>query len=323
MKQPTVLCLVGPTASGKSAATLALAEAAPPDRPIEVIAVDSATLYRGMDIGTAKPTPAERTHIVHHLIDIRDPAQSYSVAEFVRDAQHHIAAILARGHLPVLCGGTMMYFKALREGLANLPQADPATRATLTRQANEHGWPALHAELMQVDAPTASRLSCRDSQRIQRALEIYRVSGIPMSQWLAQQRQQPSGMQYDYLTISLEPAHRATLHEAIAQRFMRMMANGLLDEVRHLHARGDLHADLPSIRCVGYRQLWAHLDQTHPLDTAIEQAIAATRQLAKRQLTWLRSQPDRLIVNSLATDAPQQILHHVHHRWPMIKAGKH
>jgi len=312
--KPTVLCLAGPTASGKSATALALAEAAPSASPMEIIAVDSATLYRGMDVGTAKPTQAERTQIPHHLIDILDPAQSYSVADFVRDAESCIKDILARGNVPVLCGGTMMYFKALREGLADLPQADPATRAAITAQAAEKGWPALHAALMRVDPQTASRLAPNDSQRIQRALEIYRVSGMPMSHWLAQQS---INSPFEYVTLSLEPINRAALHERIKQRFTDMMANGLLDEVRRLYQRGDLHPALPSIRCVGYRQLWAYLENAQPLEDAVGQAIAATRQLAKRQLTWLRSLPARIVVNSQATDAPQQILNHARRLWTM------
>jgi len=310
--KPTVLCLAGPTASGKSAAALALADAAP--APIEIIALDSATLYRGMDVGTAKPALTERTQIPHHLIDILDPAQSYSVADFVRDAEQCIKDILARGHLPVLCGGTMMYFKALREGLADLPRADPATRDAIAAQAVEQGWPALHAELMRVDPQTASRLAPNDSQRIQRALEIHHVSGVPMSHWLAQQS---SDTPFEYLTLSLEPADRAALHERIAQRFTDMMANGLLAEVRRLHQRGDLHPALPSIRCVGYRQLWAYLENEQPLDAAIGQAIAATRQLAKRQLTWLRSLPERTVVNSQAANAPQQVLNYARRLWTM------
>ncbi len=313
MKTP-VLCLAGPTASGKSATTLALAERA----PVEIVAVDSATIYRQMDIGTAKPSLDERQRIPHHLIDILDPSETYSVAEFVRDAEHSIAGILARGHLPVLCGGTMMYFKALRDGLADLPQADPQTRRRIEQQAREQGWPAMHQELMRVDPATASRLAPHDSQRLQRALEIYQVSGIPMSQWLARQQASRIDAPYDYVTISLEPSDRAVLHERIAGRFMQMMRDGLLDEVRRLHARKDLHAGLPSIRCVGYRQLWQHLEGEVDLDMAVEQAIAATRQLAKRQLTWLRSQPERVVVDSLEPDAPQRVLREAARWWPEL-----
>lgn len=312
--KPAILCLAGPTASGKSATTLALAART----PIEVVAVDSATIYRQMDIGTAKPSLQERERIPHHLIDILDPADSYSVAEFVRDAEQCIADILSRGRLPVLCGGTMMYFKALRDGLADLPQADPETRARIEQQAQEHGWPAVHETLQRVDPITAGRLAPHDSQRLQRALEIFQVSGIPMSQWLAQQQETPYQAPYDYVTISLEPSDRAVLHARIAQRYREMMQQGLLDEVRHLRERGDLHPGLPSIRCVGYRQLWAYLDGEVSLETAIEQAIAATRQLAKRQLTWLRSQPERIVVDSLAADAPEQVLREAARWWPAL-----
>ena len=313
MKTP-ILCLAGPTASGKSATTLALAERA----PIEVVAVDSATIYRQMDIGTAKPSLEERQRIPHHLIDILDPSETYSVAEFVRDAEHSIAAILARGHLPVLCGGTMMYFKALRDGLADLPQADPQTRQRIEQQALDQGWPAMHQALMRVDPSTASRLAPHDSQRIQRALEIYQVSGIPMSEWFARQQANRTDSPYEYITISLEPSDRSVLHARIAKRFRQMMQDGLLDEIKQLYARHDLHAGLPSIRCVGYRQFWPHLQGEVDLDTAVEQAIAATRQLAKRQLTWLRSQPERVVVDGLAPDAPQQVLREAARWWPEL-----
>lgn len=313
MKTP-ILCLAGPTASGKSATTLALAART----QIEVIAVDSATIYRQMNIGTAKPSQEERERIPHHLIDILDPSDTYSVAEFVTDAERIIADTLTRGHLPVLCGGTMMYFKALRDGLADLPQADLETRERIAQQAHEQGWPAMHQELMRVDPATASRLAPHDSQRLQRALEIYRVSGVPMSQWLAQQQAARVDAAYDYITISLEPSDRAVLHDRIAQRFMQMMADGFLDEVRRLYERKDLHAGLPSIRCVGYRQLWQHLEGKVDLGAAVEQAIAATRQLAKRQLTWLRSQPERIVVDSLQGDAPQQVLQEAARWWPAL-----
>lgn len=312
--KPLVLCLAGPTASGKSATTLALAART----PVEIVAVDSATIYRQMDIGTAKPSPEERARIPHHLIDILDPSETYSVAEFVGDTEQAISDILARGHLPVLCGGTMMYFKALRDGLADLPQADPQTRERIEQQASELGWPAMHQELMRVDPATASRLAPLDSQRVQRALEIYRVSGIPMSQWLAQQQASRADAPYEYITISLEPSDRAVLHERIARRYMQMLDDGLLDEVRRLHEREDLHAGLPSIRCVGYRQLWQYLDGEVELDAAVEQAIAATRQLAKRQLTWLRSQPERIVIDSLMPDAPQQVLREAVRWWPEL-----
>lgn len=296
---PLVICLAGPTAAGKSASTLALAER----WPLEIVNVDSATIYRGMDIGTAKPSPAEQAQVPQHLLDIRDPAQSYSAAEFRADALRLIDAIRARGRIPLLAGGTMMYYKALRDGLDDLPQADPALRAELEARAARDGWPALHAELARLDPVTAARLAPNDSQRIQRALEICRLSGQPMSALLGRQRAAAAGDDHRYLTISLEPSARAALHARIEQRFDAMLASGLLEEVRGLHARADLHPGLPSVRCVGYRQMWAHLDGEISLEEAREQGIAATRQLAKRQITWLRAQPERVIVDCLAADA--------------------
>lgn len=301
---PLVICLAGPTAAGKSASTLALAER----WPLEIVNVDSATIYRGMDIGTAKPSPAEQAQVPQHLLDIRDPAQSYSAAEFRADALRLIDAIRARGRIPLLAGGTMMYYKALRDGLDDLPQADPALRAELEARAARDGWPALHAELARLDPVTAARLAPNDSQRIQRALEICQLSGQPMSALLGRQRAAAGDDDHRYLTISLEPSERAALHARIEQRFDAMLANGLLEEVRGLHARADLHPGLPSVRCVGYRQMWAHLDGEISLEEAREQGIAATRQLAKRQITWLRAQPERVIVDCLAADAVAQTI---------------
>ena len=302
MNQPVIVCLAGPTAAGKSAATLALAER----WPIEIINVDSATIYRGMDIGTAKPDAAERARVPMHLLDIRDPAQSYSAAEFRADALRLIEEIRARGRMPLLAGGTMLYFKALRDGLNDLPGADPAVRAEIDERARLLGWPALHAELARVDPVTAARLAPHDSQRIQRALEIHRLAGVPMSQLLAAPAAAPSP--YRYVTLSLEPADRGRLHARIAQRFDAMLQAGLVDEVRRLHARGDLHPGLPSVRCVGYRQIWSMLDGAIDLTQAREQAVAATRQLAKRQMTWLRAQPERIVVDCLAPDAAAQVV---------------
>lgn len=301
---PLVICLAGPTAAGKSASTLALAER----WPLEIINVDSATIYRGMDIGTAKPSPAEQAQVPQHLLDIRDPAQSYSAAEFRADALRLIDEIRARGRIPLLAGGTMMYYKALRDGLDDLPQADPALRAELEARAARDGWPALHAELARLDPVTAARLAPNDSQRIQRALEICQLSGQPMSALLGRQRAAAGDDDNRYLTISLEPSERAALHARIEQRFDAMLASGLLEEVRGLHARADLHPGLPSVRCVGYRQMWAHLDGEISLEEAREQGIAATRQLAKRQITWLRAQPERVIVDCLAADAVAQTI---------------
>ncbi|SAI65816.1 tRNA delta(2)-isopentenylpyrophosphate transferase [Bordetella ansorpii] len=299
-----VLCLAGPTAAGKSAACLALAQR----WPLEIVNVDSATIYRGMDVGTAKPSRQEQAQVPQHLLDIRDPTQSYSAAEFRTDALRLIADIRARGRLPLLAGGTMLYYKALRDGLDDLPQADPALRAELEAQAAARGWPALHAELALLDPPTAARLSPNDSQRIQRALEICRLSGRPMSELLSGLEKKPDAGGPRYHTISLEPADRAGLHARIAMRFDAMLANGFLDEVRGLHARPELHPELPSMRCVGYRQLWGHLDGEVDLRTAREQGIAATRQLAKRQITWLRAQPERTIVECMSANSADRVV---------------
>jgi tRNA dimethylallyltransferase len=301
---PLVICLAGPTAAGKSASTLALAER----WPLEIVNVDSATIYRGMDIGTAKPSPEEQAQVPQHLLDILDPIQSYSAADFVADALRLIDEIRARGRIPLLAGGTMMYYKALRDGLDDLPQADPALRAELEARAAVQGWPALHAELAQLDPVTAARLAPNDSQRIQRALEICMLSGQPMSALLLRSQRPRDATGNQYLTISLEPSDRAALHARIEQRFDAMLDRGLLDEVRALRARGDLHTGLPSVRCVGYRQMWAHLDGEVDRATAREQGIAATRQLAKRQITWLRAQPERVIVDCLAADAVAQTI---------------
>ncbi|MFA5662890.1 tRNA (adenosine(37)-N6)-dimethylallyltransferase MiaA [Castellaniella sp.] len=298
-----ILCLTGPTAAGKSAAALALAQR----WPIEIIVMDSATLYRGMDIGTAKPDRAEQARVRHHLIDILDPAQHYSAARFATDATRLIAEIEARGHRPLLCGGTLLYWKALREGLHDLPGADPQLRAELDARARRHGWPALHADLARVDPATAARLAPHDSQRLQRALEIFHTSGRPMSHWLAQPAR-PLLPGRSFVTLSLEPGRRDALHARIAQRFDAMLQAGLLEEVESLMARPDLHPGLPAIRCVGYRQLWEHLQGRMPLPEAREQAIAATRQLARRQLTWLRAQSERQRIDGLAADATRQVV---------------
>jgi tRNA dimethylallyltransferase len=295
------LALVGPTASGKTAVALALAQ----QWPVEIISVDSALVYQGMDIGTAKPTLAERASVVHHLIDIRDPAQSYSAADFARDATRLIGDIRARGKLPLLVGGTMLYVKALMDGLDDLPLANPEIRADIEEEAHDRGWPALHAQLALVDPQAAQRLPPHDSQRIARALEVWRITGKPLSSFFGATRVAGPRMGL----LSLEPQHRAWLHQRIEQRFDAMLEQGLVDEVKALRDRGDLQSDLPSMRCVGYRQLWEALDAVEdgiPLDTAMrlarERGIAASRQLAKRQLTWLRSMPQRQVV---ACDDPQ------------------
>lgn len=298
-----VLCLAGPTAAGKSAATLALAER----WPVEIINVDSATIYAGMDIGTAKPGVAERARAPQHLLDIRDPVQSYSAAEFRKDALRLIKDIRTRGRIPLLAGGTMLYYKALRDGLDDLPRADPVLREQLDARAAAEGWPALHAELARRDPATAARLAPNDSQRIQRALEVCLVSGQPMSALLGRQTNRAAPFLH---VLSLEPSNRLALHARIAHRFDAMLEAGLEDEVRALRARGDLHPGLPSIRCVGYRQLWAWLEGDVSRETAREQAIAATRQLAKRQLTWLRGWVGRDIIDCMAPHAVRDVISH-------------
>ncbi|MFJ4289230.1 tRNA (adenosine(37)-N6)-dimethylallyltransferase MiaA [Cupriavidus sp. NPDC089707] len=301
-----VVCLLGPTASGKTAAALALAA----DAPVEIISLDSALVYREMDIGTAKPTAEELAAAPHHLIDIIDPVESYSAAQFVTDAERLIGEIRARGNVPLIVGGTMLYYKALTQGLNDLPQANPAVRAELDQLAAERGWPALHAMLAQVDPVTAARLAPNDAQRIQRALEIHRLSGQPMSALLARQaegRTFAGAADQRYRVIALEPSDRLALHARIAQRYDAMLANGFIDEVRRLRTREDLHPGLPSIRCVGYRQVWEYLDGECDFDTMRERGIAATRQLCKRQLTWLRSTPERLVVDCLAPGYVDQV----------------
>jgi tRNA dimethylallyltransferase len=288
------LALAGPTAAGKTAAALAIARVL----PVEIVSVDSALVYRGMDIGTAKPSAAERAAVPHHLIDLIEPSQAYSAAQFVADARACIAQIVARGRLPLLVGGTMLYFKALFEGLDEMPPADAAVRATLDAEAAERGAAAMHAELARIDPTTAARLPPGDTQRIQRALEVFRISGRPISSFHREPRESaPPPL------ISLEPVDRAWLHQRIAQRFTQMLEAGLVDEVRALRARGVLHAGLPSMRCVGYRQAWEALE-TDQLDALPERGIAATRQLAKRQITWLRSMAWR---EPVACDAPDAI----------------
>lgn len=304
MNTPDLTCwaIAGPTASGKTALSLAIAQR----WPVEIISVDSALVYRGMDIGTAKPSAAELALVPHHLIDIRDPLHAYSAADFVREATALISDIQARGRMPLLVGGTMLYFKALMEGLSDMPTANPVVRAEIDARAQAQGWPALHAELAAIDPTTAQRLAPNDSQRIARALEVFAISGQPLSQWHAQTRQHTSPLRPERL-IALEPSDRAWLHTRIAQRFETMLDQGLVDEVRALRARGDLHPDLPSMRCVGYRQCWEMLDgcqdqpQASDLHTLRETGVSATRQLAKRQLTWLRSMPER---QAVACDDP-------------------
>ena len=281
------LCLAGPTAAGKTAAALAIAQAL----PVEIVSVDSALVYRGMDIGTAKPSAGERAQVPHHLIDLIEPTEAWSAAQFIAEARRLVGEIRARGRLPLLVGGTMLYFKALLDGLDEMPPADAAVRAALDAEAAANGWPALHAELARVDPATAARLPPGDAQRIQRALEVFRLTGRPISSFHRARGPAPDTPPL----LSLEPASRAWLHERIAQRFMQMLDAGFVDEVRALRARGDLHPALPSMRCVGYRQAWEALD-ADDLAALPERGIAATRQLAKRQLTWLRGMAQREVL---------------------------
>jgi tRNA dimethylallyltransferase len=306
---PFHIALAGPTAAGKTAAALAMAQ----EFDGEIISVDSALVYRGMDIGTAKPSAQELASVRHHLIDIRDPLQAYSAAEFVRDTRALMHDIASRGKLPLLVGGTMLYFKSLYEGIDDMPAADSAVRAALEAEATDKGWPALHAELASVDPVTAARLAPADSQRIQRALEVFRITGQPLSSFHARALATKTIAASAISTgpgalFSLEPTDRAWLHARIAQRFDDMLYGGFLEEVKTLRARGDLHPDLPSMRCVGYRQAWEALDGTLPMAELRDRGVFATRQLAKRQITWLRSMPQRQIIEAEAPDAVAKVL---------------
>ena len=309
LASPHYIALAGPTASGKTAAALAIAQ----HYPAEIISVDSALVYTGMDIGTAKPTAHELATVPHHLINIRDPLHAYSAAEFVADAQQLINDISARGKLPLLVGGTMLYFKALFDGLDDMPKADAAVRAVIASEALLKGWPALHAELAEVDPITAARLEPQDSQRISRALEVFRLSGQPLSFFHQRNAMKNiaghARLESATTLISLEPENRSWLHGRIAERFDSMLSSGFMDEVLALRARGDLNADLPSMRCVGYRQAWEALDGIIPLSELRDRGVFATRQLAKRQITWLRSMPQRQVVACDGPAALEQVLH--------------
>ena len=306
MKPVDAIALVGPTASGKTAAALALAAELQPRGGAEIISVDSALVYRGMDIGTAKPSREELACVPHHLIDILDPLQSYSAAEFAKDATRLIGDIRARGRTPLLVGGTMLYLKALLEGLNDMPAADPQVREQIQQRAQALGWPAMHAELMRVDPITAARLAPGDRQRIGRALEIWTSTGQALSAFHQAPKSAPPALNIP--VISLEPTERAWLHERIALRFDQMMAQGFIHEVRTLRARGDLHPDLPSMRCVGYRQAWQGLDEGWSEAEIRERGIFATRQLAKRQITWLRGMAERTVVAADQAQATAQVI---------------
>ncbi len=295
------IAITGPTAAGKSTAALAVASR----YPSEIISVDSAQVFRGMDIGTAKPSAAERAAVPHHLLDIRDPADAYSAAAFAQDARRLIEEINGRGKLALLAGGTMLYFRALFQGLDPMPAANPLIRAQIEHEAAQHGWPEMHRRLAEVDPASALRLAPRDAQRIQRALEVFRSSGQTLSSFHASKMVADNANRTSASPLfSLEPEHRDWLHTGIAERFDAMLAAGFVEEVRHLRARGDLHPALPSMRCVGYRQAWQALAGELPMTELRDRGIFATRQLAKRQLTWLRSMPERHVI---ACDRPDML----------------
>ena len=287
---------MGPTASGKTGLAISLCKRFPCD----VISVDSALVYRGMDIGTAKPDAETLARTPHRLIDIRDPEESYSAGEFVRDACREMDDIVANGRIPLLVGGTMMYFRALTEGIAELPAADDAIRRSIDAEAAERGWPAMHAELQGVDPAAAARIKPNDRQRVQRALEVYRASGRPLSDW--QRDSSPMRDDFRYVRIGLNIEPRSILHQRIAKRLDRMVADGFVEEMKGLRMRPGLTADCPAMRSVGYRQFWQYLDGAYSLDEARRKALYATRQLAKRQITWLRSETEVFLADPLEPD---------------------
>ncbi len=295
MPQRTAYALLGPTASGKSRLALELAAR----HPMEIVSMDSAQVYRGMDIGTAKPSREERERVPHHLVDLLEPTESYSAGRFRADCVGAIMETQKRGRIPLLVGDTMLYYKALVQGLDALPAAEPGLRMQIDQRAARHGWPALHAELARVDPATAARVSPNDAQRIQRALEVWELAGKPMS---ALQTAAAPDLPFHLRAYALVPESRDELHRRIAERFDRMLAAGLIEEVEGLRKRHRLHADLPSMRCVGYRQVWGYLEGEYGRDELREKGIAATRQLAKRQLTWLRSLPGIEPVSALTLE---------------------
>lgn len=302
---PPAIFLIGPTASGKTAVALELSR----QLPVEIVSVDSAQVYRRMNIGTAKPDVSTRLRHPHHLIDIIDPTESYSAAQFRDDAIDLMQDIVARGRIPLLVGGTMLYFKALREGLSDLPSADEATRNVIELMAQEAGWPALHAELERIDPQAAERIDVNDVQRIQRALEVHYLTGKTISELIAESP--PQKLPYRIIEIALLPSDRAVLHERIADRFEEMLELGLLSEVRELREDFALTAEMPSMRCVGYRQVFQYLNGEFGLSALREKGIAATRQLAKRQLTWLRSTDGLVEFDCLLEDLPQRVHEHL------------
>lgn len=300
---PPAIFFMGPTASGKTAATIALAQRF----PVEIISVDSALVYRGMDIGTAKPDAETLRQAPHHLIDLITPLEQYSAAQFAKDALALMHAATENGRIPVLVGGTMLYFNALQHGLSDLPPADPAIRAQIEAEANAVGWPAMHAQLASIDPSVAAKIHATDSQRIERALEVYRISGQPMSVLRAQSEK--ISLPFNILKIALMPSDRSVLHQRIADRFHLMLEQGFVDEVKHLlHTYPQLTEDTPSMRCVGYRQVLQYLNANIDFSTLAEQGVYATRQLAKRQLTWLRGMEDVEVLDCLSQDWINQML---------------
>jgi tRNA dimethylallyltransferase len=301
MNQPLAVFLMGPTASGKTAVAVELVQRL----PLEIISVDSALVYRGMDIGTAKPDAATLALAPHRLIDIRDPGEAYSAAQFRVDALREMELICASGNTPLLVGGTMLYFRALEQGLSDLPGADPEVRAQLEGRAAEIGWAAMHQRLAEVDAQSAARIHPNDPQRIQRALEVYELTGVALSELCRRGSETPPN--YRFLKIVLAPPERDVLHRRIEARFRAMLEQGFLDEVRGLHGRGDLDARLPALRAVGYRQAWMYLQGELSADEWVEKALLATRQYARRQLTWLRAEADAHWVDPLGADAVARV----------------
>ena len=312
--KPQALAIAGPTASGKTGLALAIAAHLQDQGGAEIISVDSALVFKGMNIGTAKPSASELAAVPHHLIDIRDPLNAYSAAEFAHDALACVADIRSRGRMPILVGGTMLYFKALMEGLNDMPAANAEVRAGIQADAENLGWPAMHALLSEVDPLTAARLAPADSQRISRALEVFRISGKALSSFhqlnVAPAKPANSNALHwaNAPLLSLEPTDRSWLHKRIEQRFDDMLSNGFLDEVKDLRARGDLTPDLPAMRCVGYRQAWEALDGTLPMSELRDRGVFATRQLAKRQITWLRSLPQRTVFEAEGENVLKQAL---------------
>ena len=301
-KLPPAIFLMGPTASGKTDLAIQLADRL----PCELISVDSALVYKGMDIGTAKPSAEELARAPHRLIDIRDPSEPYSAADFRKDALREMTEITNKGKIPLLVGGTMLYFKALRDGLATLPAADSEIREALTKRAQSEGWQALHEELQTVDPEAALRIRATDTQRLQRALEVYHATGKALSQW--HREQEASRLPYNVVNLAIAPKDRSVLHQRIETRFKLMLEGHFVDEVRGLYERGDLDISLPSIRAVGYRQVWGYLEGEMDYSTLVEKGVIATRQLAKRQLTWLRSWPNVHWLDSLSENRVEDAL---------------